>query len=304
MEEAGQNLGSSGLRLFRRIVFPLAMPGYIAGRSLVFIKVFDDLGTPLLLNVKDMLAPQAYLRITSVGISDPMGYVISVVLIAFSILSTSGPRWSCAARIMPRSSAAAAVWPSATCRRASRSSPMASVLFILALVLSPHIGLAAAVLQHGLVALPPCRTAIPGRTMSACGEARSSTSPTRCSMPGWPALGDVMMGTAPSPISCCAPACRGPQMAGLHGQRRAGGAGRGAGHRLSARLYGVRCLPDGKPLRDSVGDHLAIAHDPPPALCAARLHGGAAADQRVAGGSCGESRAPPRRAPSAALLCH
>ena len=48
MEESAQNLGASGFRLFRRIVFPLAMPGYVAGASLVFIKVFDDLGTPLL----------------------------------------------------------------------------------------------------------------------------------------------------------------------------------------------------------------------------------------------------------------
>lgn len=87
MEEAAQNLGCSGGRLFRRIVFPLAMPGYVAGASLVFIKVFDDLATPLLLNVKDMLAPQAYLRITSIGLKDPMGYVISVVLIVFSVLS-------------------------------------------------------------------------------------------------------------------------------------------------------------------------------------------------------------------------
>lgn len=47
MEESAQNLGASGLRLFRRIVFPLAMPGFVAGAALVFIKVFDDLGTPL-----------------------------------------------------------------------------------------------------------------------------------------------------------------------------------------------------------------------------------------------------------------
>jgi ABC-type Fe3+ transport system permease subunit len=87
MEEAAQNLGSSGFRLFRRIVFPLALPGYLAGASLVFVKVFDDLATPLLLNVKDMLAPQAYLRVTSIGIADPMGYVISVVLIVASILA-------------------------------------------------------------------------------------------------------------------------------------------------------------------------------------------------------------------------
>ena len=85
MEEAAQNLGSQGFRLFRRIVFPLAMPGYIAGASLVFVKVFDDLATPLLLNVKDMLAPQAYLRITSIGLADPMGYVISIVLIVVSV---------------------------------------------------------------------------------------------------------------------------------------------------------------------------------------------------------------------------
>ena len=36
MEESAQNLGASGMRLFRRIVFPLAMPGYVAGAALVF----------------------------------------------------------------------------------------------------------------------------------------------------------------------------------------------------------------------------------------------------------------------------
>lgn len=87
MEEAAQNLGSYGMRMFRRIVFPLAMPGYLAGAALVFIKVFDDLGTPLLLNVNTMLAPQAYLRITGVGLNDPMGYVISFILVAFSVFS-------------------------------------------------------------------------------------------------------------------------------------------------------------------------------------------------------------------------
>ncbi len=68
-----------------RIVFPLALPGYVAGAALVFVKVFDDLATPLLLNVTNMLAPQAYLKITSVGITDPMGYVISVIMIICSL---------------------------------------------------------------------------------------------------------------------------------------------------------------------------------------------------------------------------
>ena len=85
MEEAAQNLGRHGFRLFRRVVFPLAVPGFVAGAALVFVKVFDDLGTPLVLNVTNMLAPQAYLRITSVGLEDPIGYVIALVMIVFSI---------------------------------------------------------------------------------------------------------------------------------------------------------------------------------------------------------------------------
>lgn len=85
MEESAQNLGAHGATLFSRIVFPLALPGYIAGAALVFVKVFDDLATPLLLNVTNMLAPQAYLKITSVGLTDPMGYVISVIMIVCSV---------------------------------------------------------------------------------------------------------------------------------------------------------------------------------------------------------------------------
>ncbi len=87
MEESALNLGAKGWRLFIRVIFPLSLPGYLAGAALVFVKVFDDLGTPLVMGITNMLAPQAYLRITSVGIEDPMGYVISVIMIALSILA-------------------------------------------------------------------------------------------------------------------------------------------------------------------------------------------------------------------------
>ncbi|HQU67630.1 MAG TPA: iron ABC transporter permease [Albidovulum sp.] len=141
MEEAAQNLGAHGLRLFRRIVFPLATPGYVAGAALVFIKVFDDLGTPLLLNVNNMLAPQAYLRITSVGISDPMGYVISVILVAFSILSL----WASFLVMRGKDYATVQKGGGGLAKRdlAPREKVMAYavVFFILSLVLSPHLGL-------------------------------------------------------------------------------------------------------------------------------------------------------------------
>jgi iron(III) transport system permease protein len=85
MEEAALNLGCTGWRLFWRVIFPLAAPGFVAGASLVFVKVFDDLGTPLVMGQTNLLAPQAYLRITQVGLEDPTGYVISVIMIVLSI---------------------------------------------------------------------------------------------------------------------------------------------------------------------------------------------------------------------------
>lgn len=141
MEEAAQNLGSSGLRMFRRIVFPLAMPGYLAGAALVFIKVFDDLGTPLLLNVNNMLAPQAYLRITGVGINDPMGYVISFILVAFSVFAL----WVSFLFMRGKDYATVQKGGGGLAKRdlSQREKVLAwgVILFILALVLSPHFGL-------------------------------------------------------------------------------------------------------------------------------------------------------------------
>jgi iron(III) transport system permease protein len=141
MEEAAQNLGSSGFRLFRRIVFPLALPGYLAGASLVFVKVFDDLATPLLLNVKDMLAPQAYLRVTSIGIADPMGYVISVVLIVASVIAM----WLSALALKGRDYATTQRGGGGLARRVMTPGEAVLgygvVILILALVLAPHLGL-------------------------------------------------------------------------------------------------------------------------------------------------------------------
>ncbi len=142
VEEAAQNLGSYGFRLFRRIVFPLAMPGYLAGASLVFLKAFDDLGTPLLLNVNNMLAPQAYLRISSIGISDPMGYVISVILVVFSLLSL----WAAAMATKGRDYSTAGKGTGGLLKRDMRGfeklGAYVVIIFLLVLVLSPHIGLA------------------------------------------------------------------------------------------------------------------------------------------------------------------
>jgi iron(III) transport system permease protein len=92
MEEMAQNMGCHGFRLFRRITLPLMLPGFVAGSLLTFIRAIDDLGTPLMLNYKNLLAPQAYLRITTVGMDDVDGYVVCVVLVILSLLSLLAAR--------------------------------------------------------------------------------------------------------------------------------------------------------------------------------------------------------------------
>ncbi len=140
MEEAAMNLGCTGWRLFRRVIFPLAAPGFVAGASLVFVKVFDDLGTPLVMGQTNLLAPQAYLRITQVGLEDPLGYVISVLMIVFSIAAMA----LSAQMLKGRDYSTLQKGGGSLQRR--KLSPLGSVAayawigFILLLTLSPHIG--------------------------------------------------------------------------------------------------------------------------------------------------------------------
>ena len=91
MEEMAQNMGCHGFRLFRRITLPLMLPGFVAGSLLTFIRAIDDLGTPLMLNYKNLLATQAYLRITTVGMDDVDGYVVCVVLVVLHSFRCSPP---------------------------------------------------------------------------------------------------------------------------------------------------------------------------------------------------------------------
>ncbi|MCU0951039.1 MAG: iron ABC transporter permease [Burkholderiaceae bacterium] len=141
MEEAALNLGAKGWRLFRRVVFPLALPGYIAGAALVFVKVFDDLGTPLVLGTTNLLAPQAYLRITQVGLEDPMGYVISVILIGFSVLAL----WMSVRVMKGKDFTSVQKGAAGIAKRRLRPWEAAlaygGIVLTLLVVLSPHLGL-------------------------------------------------------------------------------------------------------------------------------------------------------------------
>jgi hypothetical protein len=229
--------------------------------SLVFIKVFDDLATPLLLNVKDMLAPQAYLRITSVGLKDPMGYVISVVLIVFSVLCDVdlSPRWRARAGLrhgaarrrragqarMTRGKRDARLWrhrcsswrwcwrriSACCCCRSRRSGPSRR-----------------------------CPTATRWPIMPACSRKRAVHHQHAALCRRWPALIDVVIGTAIAYLVLRTKLFRAAGWI-MHGDGGAGRARRGARHRLSAAYYGVT-LPNGAAAGVVLVHHRARAGDP------------------------------------------
>lgn len=140
LEEAAQNLGCSGFRLFRRVLLPLALPGYAAGALLTFIRVIDDLGTPLMLNYTRLLAPQAYVRVTTIGLTDVDGYVICVILVALSL----GALWLSKA-VLARGEFAAlgpvAERPAIALRPRAAALAWLVVVLLLGPALLPHAGI-------------------------------------------------------------------------------------------------------------------------------------------------------------------
>lgn len=76
-----------GVRKFRsliRILLPRTLPGLALGATIIFIKVLDDIATPLALSQYNLLAPQLYLRVNSAGVDDSLSSVLAIILIVFS----------------------------------------------------------------------------------------------------------------------------------------------------------------------------------------------------------------------------
>ncbi len=290
MEEAALNLGCRGWRLFWRVIFPLALPGFVAGASLVFVKVFDDLGTPLVMGQTNLLAPQAYLRITQVGLEDPLGYVISVILIAFSIAAMA-----LSARAL-RGRDFASVVKGGTSLQQRKLSPLGAlaawgwIVLVLLVTLSPHLGvlLLSFAQVWSFSPLPDAYTLQHYATVFGDSSGMIRNTLVYC---GLAAALDVVIGVTLAYLDAAHHAA-GAAMAGLGGHRLAGGAGHRAGHRLPAPVQGH----DGARHRRAADQHLGADHDrlrgAASAVRAALLRGRAAAAARVTGGG---GREPGRR---------
>jgi iron(III) transport system permease protein len=86
MLEAAQNLGGRRGRNFFKITLPLAMPGVFAGSTLVFIWAFTELGTPLLLQYREVVSRSIWddLAATTGG-NTSMGYAKVVIVLLISV---------------------------------------------------------------------------------------------------------------------------------------------------------------------------------------------------------------------------
>jgi len=100
LTESAMNQGAGRLLIWRRITLPLLSPAYGFGAALVLLRIFEDIGTPLLLGVDTMLAPLLLSRLGESGTADPllgsaalllMGSTFVVATLAWSTLAH--PPW-------------------------------------------------------------------------------------------------------------------------------------------------------------------------------------------------------------------
>jgi len=89
VEEAAFNLGATPLMMARRVLFPLAMPGILAGTILTFILAMNAYATPVLLGGPrfQMMGPLVYGQFIQQN-NWPFGGAIAFILMAATLILT------------------------------------------------------------------------------------------------------------------------------------------------------------------------------------------------------------------------
>ncbi len=91
VEEAAFNLGAPPFRMARRVLFPLAMPGVLAGTILTFILAMNAYATPVLLGGPrfQMMGPLVYNQFVQQN-NWPFGGAVAFILMTATLLLTLG----------------------------------------------------------------------------------------------------------------------------------------------------------------------------------------------------------------------
>lgn len=86
IEEAAINLNAGRWMRFRRIIFPLIMPGIFAGGTIVFIWSFTELGTPLMFGFNRVTAVQVFYGVQEME-SSPRPYALVMVMLTMAVVT-------------------------------------------------------------------------------------------------------------------------------------------------------------------------------------------------------------------------
>jgi spermidine/putrescine transport system permease protein len=84
--EAAADLGASSWEIFRRLIFPLSLPGVIAGGIICFSLAFGDFVAPALVGGADaVMISNIVINLLGVAFDWPMAAAIGIVVIAFGL---------------------------------------------------------------------------------------------------------------------------------------------------------------------------------------------------------------------------
>jgi iron(III) transport system permease protein len=86
IEEAAINLNAGRWMRFRRIIFPLILPGIFAGGTIVFIWSFTELGTPLMFGFNRVTAVQVFYGVQEME-SSPRPYALVMVMLTMAVVT-------------------------------------------------------------------------------------------------------------------------------------------------------------------------------------------------------------------------
>lgn len=83
LEEAARCSGASNIKTILRITFPLVLPGFFAGASIVFIWAFTDIGTPLVFRAEQLLPVVVY-NLRDQIYENPAAYALALLTLIVS----------------------------------------------------------------------------------------------------------------------------------------------------------------------------------------------------------------------------
>jgi iron(III) transport system permease protein len=141
LEDAARNLGASEWRVFRTITFPLLLPGYFAGASLVFVWAFTDLGTPLVFQYRAVIPVQIFDQVSDPQRTNSVAYALVVVTLAVTAALFYAARWLVGRRSFLATGKGAIAAPLHTPGFVSTLLIYTAVLGLTLLAVLPHFGM-------------------------------------------------------------------------------------------------------------------------------------------------------------------